>query len=161
MTYTAKTAQEFRNEKGTLSEKICSEFGLISSGANITVASGDLASGLADAYAFTWQNPETVEILIYSVTVDITTAGGTGSSVLNVDVVANATSTGDTILDGVDLNSTGISVSTNVSDSGTSGDEKVHKADENGGTNDYVTGKILVANASALVGKYYIQYTTV
>lgn len=161
MTYTAKTAQEFRNEKGTLSEKICSEFGLISSGANITVASGDLVSGLANAYAFTWQNPETVEILIYSVTVDITTAGGTGSSVLDVDVVANATSTGDTILDGVDLNATGISVSTNVSDSGTSGDEKVHKADENGGTNDYVTGKILVANASALVGKYYIQYTTV
>ena len=45
--------------------------------------------------------------------------------------------------------------------SGTNADENVHKTDENGGTNDYVTGKILVANAASLVGKYYIYYTTV
>ena len=163
MTYTAKTVKEFRTEKGSLANKITTELGLIDTeiNANVKVAKGSLTADVSGNMAFTWQNPESVEILIHTVIIDVTTAGGTGSSVLDVDVVANATSTADTILDGVDLNSAAVSISNNVSDSGTSGDEKVHKADENGGTNDYVTGKILVADASALVGKYYIHYTTV
>jgi len=33
--------------------------------------------------------------------------------------------------------------------------------DENGGTNDYITGKILVQGAAALTGKYYILYTVI
>ena len=128
---------------------------------HMKVLTGSLASGNANAFAFAVQNPEDAKVLIHKVIIDITTAGGTGSSVLNVGIATSATGTGDTIFDGVDLNSAAISVSTNVSDTGTNGNEKVHKMDENAGTNDYITGKILVANAASLVGNYYIFYTEV
>ncbi len=69
----------------------------------------ELASGNANAFAFAVQNPEGVDCLVTNVIVDITTAGGTASSVLDVDVVDGATDTGDDIIDGLDLNATGTS----------------------------------------------------
>jgi len=129
--------------------------------AGVKVVKSSLASGDADDYAFTWQNPESSEILVRQVIIDVVTAGGTANSVLDVDVVADATSTADTIFDGINLNAVGISSSTNVADTGTNGDEEVKKVDANGGTNDWITGKILVANAASLVGKYYIEYIVV
>jgi|GEM_PF-3104290 len=127
----------------------------------VKVAKGDITGGAANAFAFAWNNPESTAILVQKVIIDITTAGGTATSVMDVGVAASATGTDDTIFDGIDLNSTGISVNTNVSDTGTNGDEKVHKVDENGGTNDWITGKILVEKCDNLVGKYYIEYVTV
>ena len=117
----------------------------------------DLASGNANAFAFAVQNPEGVDCVVTNVIVDITTAGGTASSVLNVDVVADATSTGDDILDAVDLNATGASDRGAGSAGGTNGDQPV-KWDKRGGANDYVTGKILVQNAVSLKGKVIIEY---
>ena len=114
-----------------------------------------LAPGNSNAFAFAVQNPEAVDCIITNVIVDITTAGGTASSVLNVDVVADATSTGDKIIDGLDLNATG--VADRQDDAGTNGGEP-KKWDKNGGTNDYVTGKILVQNAASLVGTVIIEY---
>ncbi len=55
----------------------------------------DLAAGLANAFAFAIQNPENVDCIITNVVVDITTTGGTATSVLDVDVEASATGTGD------------------------------------------------------------------
>ena len=75
-----------------------------------------------------------------------------------VGVVADATSTADTLIDGLDLNTTGLF--DNIVDKGTNGKAR-QIVDENGGTNDYVTGKILVANAAAVVGDVYIVYFTV
>ena len=115
----------------------------------------DLASGNANAFAFAVQNPEGVDCVVTNVIVDITTAGGTASSVLDVDVVADATSTGDSIIDGLDLNATG--VADRHDDAGTNGGAPV-KWDKNGGTNDYVTGKILAQNAANLVGAVIIEY---
>ncbi|MDA1128116.1 MAG: hypothetical protein O2913_05380 [Chloroflexi bacterium] len=66
-----------------------------------------LTAGSANAFAFAVQNPEGVDCVVTNVVVDITTAGGTASSVLDVDVAANATSTGDDIIDGLNLNQTG------------------------------------------------------
>ena len=43
----------------------------------------DLASGNANAFAFAVQNPEGVDCIVTNVIVDITTAGGTASSVLD------------------------------------------------------------------------------
>lgn len=126
---------------------------------DISVASGALTAGLANAFAFAWQNPHNYAIMAREVVIDRTTAGGTATSVLDVAVVADATSTGDTIIDGLDLNATG--VANNIINFGTNGTKLPHKVDANGGTNDFITGKILVANASALVGKYYIFYTKV
>lgn len=114
-----------------------------------------LASGNANAFAFAVQNPEGVDCVVTNLIVDITTAGGTATSVLDVDVVADATSTGDKIIDGLDLNATG--TSDRVKNPGTNGGKPV-KWDKKGGTNDFVTGKILVANAASLAGKVIIEY---
>ena len=115
----------------------------------------DLASGNANAFAFAVQNPEGVDCVVTNVIVDITTAGGTASSVLDIDVVADATSTGDTIIDGLDLNATG--VADRHDNAGSNGGEP-KKWDKNGGSNDYVTGKILAQNAANLAGKVIIEY---
>ena len=115
-----------------------------------------LSSGNAYAYAAAQQNPEAVDVV--RCILDITTAGGTATAVLDVDVVADATSTGDDIFDGVDANAVGISDSLNSTDNGTNGEGKSWKWDKKGGTNDYVTAKILVANAASLAGNLYIQY---
>ena len=115
----------------------------------------DLASGNANAFAFAVQNPEGVDCLVTNVIVDITIAGGTASSVLDVDVADAATDTGDDIIDGLDLNATG--TSDRHKNAGTNGGAPV-KWDKNGGTNDHVTGKILAQNAASLVGKVIIEY---
>ena len=115
----------------------------------------DLASGNSDAFAFAVQNPESVKCIITNVVVNVTTAGGTGSSVLDVDVGTSATATGDDIIDGLDLNTA--TAYDKHSAAGSNGGQPV-VWDENGGTNDYVTGKILTQNAASLVGKVIISY---
>ena len=115
----------------------------------------DLASGNTNAFAFAVQNPEGVDCVVTNVIVDITTAGGTANSVLDVDVVNAATDTGDDIIDGLDLNATG--TFDRHANAGTNGG-KVVKWDKKGGTNDHVTGKILVANSASLAGKVIIEY---
>jgi len=66
-----------------------------------------LTAGNANAFAFAVQNPEGVDCVVTNVVVDLTTAGGTASSVLDVDVATDAISTGDSIIDGLDINQTG------------------------------------------------------
>lgn len=161
--YTPTSVKDFRQKKGSLAEKITNEFTSVQTAMNsvVKVVKGDLTAGAANAFAFAWQNPEESKILVQQVIVDVTTAGGTASSVLDVGVASGATGTADTILDGIDLNSASVYSSLSATVSGTNATENVHKVDENGGTNDYITGKILVEAASSLVGKYYIFYVTV
>ena len=116
----------------------------------------DLASGNSGAFAFAIQNPEDVDCLIIRVVIDITTAGGTASSTLDVDTVDGATATGVDIIEGLDLNATGIS--DNITNGGTGGDKKPVKWDKKGGTNDDLTGKILDQNAASLAGKVIVCY---
>lgn len=118
---------------------------------------GNLTAGIANAFAFAVQNPESVDCMITRVIVNVVTAGGTANAVLDVDVVASATDTGDDIIDGALLNVTS-TIYDSIIDKGTNGDIKAIRWDAKGGTNDYITGKILVANAASLVGKYYIEY---
>lgn len=115
-----------------------------------------LASGDADDYAFAWQNPETSKIGVTRIIVDVTTAGGTANSVLDVGTAADGTTTSDNLIDGLDINSTG--VSDNHESGGTNG-KTFQDLDENGGTTDYITGQILTANAGDLEGNVYITYT--
>ena len=122
-----------------------------------------LTAGIQDVIALAWQNPNNYEIIVDRVIVDITTGGGTASATLDIDVVGDATSTGDDIFDGIDISSstTGIYDSLNATDHGAQGEGKVWKMDEKDGTNDYITAKILDANASDLVGNVYIHYIKV
>jgi len=114
-----------------------------------------LTAGAASAFAFAWQNPEDKKIIVTRVVVDRTTAGGTATAVLDVGPAANATTHADTLIDGLDLNATG--VADNVSDGGTNGKARC-KVDEKDGTTDYITGQILTEKADNLVGYAYIEY---
>lgn len=127
-------------------------------GGDLKMAKVALASGNANAFAFAWQNPENTKILIHRVMVNRTAAGGTAGGLLDVGIVANATSTADTLIDGLDLNATGLA--DNISDVGTNGKSR-GIVDENGGTNDYITGKILAQNAASLAGYVYIYYSKI
>jgi hypothetical protein len=117
----------------------------------------DLSAGAANAFALSVQNPYTKDLIIDRAIVRLTTAGGTGSSVGDLDVVASATDTGDDILDGIDLNSTSIFDSLNDTDNGSNGEGKVWVWDAAGGTNDYLTLKILAQDSLTLVGKIYVH----
>ena len=160
MTYTSPSPTFLKTKTGTDSSIIAGELAKIaaSDAAGLKVAKGTLKAGNADTFAFAWENPEASKIIVTRVLINITTAGGTVSSVLDVGVVANATSTADTLIDGLDLNATGIF--DNITDKGGNG-KSYQVVDENGGANDYITGKILAQKADALVGKYYIFYTVI
>lgn len=120
-----------------------------------------LTAGVADAIAFAWQNPHNYEIFVDRVILDITTAGGSATAVMDIDVVDAATDTGDDIIDGADINAAAYYDSLNSTDNGTNGDGKVLKMSAKAGSTDYVTGKILVADAASLVGNVYIHYIKV
>lgn len=167
MTYTQTSLATLRSKAGSLLQKIYTEFGLVKTeldalaaadAAGLKIAKGSLTPGDAGDFAFTWQNPEASKIIVTRVLINITTAGGTDSSVLDVGVVENATSTANNLIDGLNLNATGIF--DNITDKGENG-KSLQVVDENGGTNDYITGKILVQDAAALAGKYYILYTVI
>jgi hypothetical protein len=116
-------------------------------------AAGNLASGNADAFSFAWKNPESVPIIVTRVVVNVTKAGGTAGSVIDVGSAADATTTSDNLIDGADLNA--VAVYDNIDDQGADGESKqIIDVDE------YVTGQILTENAAALEGTFTIYYTT-
>ena len=112
----------------------------------LRVHTGALAKGNADVFAFAWQNPHADKIWIVQFATNITTAGGTGSSVLYVGPGATATTEATGITNDIDLNATGYT----------------HRGgaimDKKGGTLDFLTGRIKTANAAALEGSYYLYY---
>lgn len=118
-----------------------------------------LTPGNANAFAFAWQNPESTKIIVHKVVIYRTAAGGTGSSVLDVGPADAATGTADTIIDGLDLNATGLADS--IADGGTNGLERSVLLTENGGNLDHITGKILAQNAASLAGYVYIYYNKI
>lgn len=107
----------------------------------------DLAGGAANAFAFAWQNPESVPIYVEKVILDITVAGGTATSVIDVGAVNAATDTASNILNDVDANAVGVSVY--------SGGLKMTAKN---GALDHITGKILTEAATALEGTVIIRY---
>lgn len=157
MTFTAKTANGWRAKSGPHSNQLADEFKKVETEfqANIKVAKGVLSPGSANAFAFAWQNPESSKILITKFVANKSAAGGTATSVLDVGSGATATTHNDNLIDGADLNSTGIL--DNITNKGTDGLPQII-LDEKGGTTSFITGQILTAAAASLAGKYYIFY---
>ena len=116
------------------------------------------ANTAANDILLAWQNPHKTSVILTKVLIDITTAGGTATAVGDLDVVANAAATGDTVFDGVDLNAAAVSDSRILATTGTNGNELPHIVDANGGTNDFVTLKALVEKCDDLVGTVYLFY---
>jgi hypothetical protein len=114
------------------------------------IQSGVLTAGSANAFAFTWQNPHPWDVIVYEVLVEITTAGGTAGSQLDVGSAASATTSSNNMINDGDLNTVAFLRSS-----------AVVRLDEANGTTDWITGQILVQNASSLVGKFYIRYMEV
>lgn len=108
----------------------------------------DLAGGLVNTMAFTWQNPEAVPIYVEKVILDITVAGGTAGAVIDVGAVNAATDTANTILNDVDANAAAVSCYTGAL-----------KMTAKNGSLDYITGKILTDAAADLAGTVTIRYT--
>jgi hypothetical protein len=124
----------------------------------IKVAKIAVAGGIQNAISFAWQNPETTDILITKAVLSVTTEGATGGATLDIGAVADATSTADTIMDGVAVTAKGLF--DNVTNKGTNGLPQI-VVNASGGTASYITGKIIGAAAAALVGKLYVFYTKV
>ena len=125
----------------------------------LKVAVVALTGGLENAFAFAWQNPESVAVLVHRVLVDVTHIAGTAGALLDIGTAANATTHSDNLIDGLDIQAaTGLF--DNITDKGSSGKTR-QRMDEKNGSTDYITGQILVANASALTGNVYIYYTAV
>ena len=115
----------------------------------------ELEGGSANSPAFAVRNPEGVDCIITNVIVHITSAGGRAGSVMDVDAVASYSGNGDSIIDGLDLNSVG--TSDRHKNGGTNGGAPV-KWDKRGGANDFVTGRIRSQGADNLSGKVIIEY---
>lgn len=128
-------------------------------GNDMKMAKVALTAGNANAFAFAWQNPESTQIIVHKVIINRTAAGGTGSSVLDVGPADAANGTADTIIDGLDLNATGLA--DNIADKGTNGTTRPVLLTANGGNLDHITGKILAQNAASLAGYVYIYYSKI
>jgi hypothetical protein len=167
MAYAGITAVSFRDKTGSLSEKLATQFAAIKAetdAVDTTLAAGlkvvkvVVTGGLQNIISFAWQNPESTKILVTKAVLRLTAGGGTAGATMDIGPCASATDTSDTLLDGVDITAAGLF--DNVGSKGNNGLPQV-VLDENGGTNDWITGKILGANAASLDGKVYILYTKV
>ena len=123
----------------------------------VKIALDDLAAANDIVYL---QNPFGVDVLITNAYIRVTTAGGTATAVIDVDVVDAATDTGDDIFDGIDANATGLQ-GMYAAGAGTNAEHNVQLWEKAGGTNDHVTAKLLVAAAAALVGDLFLEVAPV
>lgn len=100
-----------------------------------------------------WTNPESTAILILRAILDITTVAG-GASTLDVGVTeTSATTTSDTLLDGIDAAALGVSDSMNAAlDAGANAKAQKLAAAK------WVTVDEKTGDVTGLVGKLYIQY---
>jgi hypothetical protein len=138
--------------------KLKNNTGYITAG-EVRTASGVLTAGDANAIAFAWHNPEGQDIHIRKVVVQITTGSVTANSVIDVGIADDAAGTnrGVEFFDDLDANDVDINDSWVAGDGGTQ-TKWVTCQDSASATDGWVVGQILVANAAALVGSYYIEY---
>ncbi len=120
----------------------------------LKMASGTLTAGVTSAYAFAWQNPESVQIVVLKVIVKITGAGGAAGT-LDIGTAATATTNSENLLDSISHNATVIY--TNDVNGGAAG-KGAQLMDASGGATSWITAQIMVADASSLVGTWYILY---
>ncbi len=133
--------------------------GYISQG-EIKTASGSLAAGVANAISFAWHNPELKDIFIKKVVVEITTGSVTAGSEIDVGIADDAAGTnrGTEFFNNLDANDVDINDSWVAGDGGTQ-TKWVFCQDSASATDGWVVGQILTADAAALVGKFYVEYT--
>jgi hypothetical protein len=182
MTYTAPNQFFLKNKTGTDSKVISDQLALIDAELDaLTTTTGTLttttgthttalaagpkvvkvrATGAAqNAQSFAWQNPETTKIIVSRVILHVFDNETVGvGTLMDIGVAANGTTSSDTLIDGVAL--TAVDIFDNITDKGTHG-KTVAVVDENGGTNDFITGTVNTATGASFTGCVYIYYTKV
>ena len=121
--------------------------------AKVALGSSDSAGGI-----LAWQNPEASAILVVRVVIDRTTKS-TGACTADFGSAANATTSANNLLDGVDVGAAA-AIEDNIDDQGTSGKAR-QRLDAKGGSTDYLTGSKASGAAAGLVGNAYIFYVEV
>jgi|GEM_PF-2320876 len=111
-----------------------------------------LTPGVADEWAFSFQNPEATKIIVFKGMIRITAGGGTPLAVMNVGTGDEATSANNNLWNELDITTPGIFQTTC---------DKVFVLDEKGGTTDFINGQIKTQNAEALAGDAYFWYTAI
>ena len=114
-----------------------------------------LATGTGAGGVFGWQNPESAAIVVTRVIVDLTTKA-TAAATVDIGTAANATTSADNLLDGLDVNAA-TGVFDNIADKGTNGKEK-QRLDAKGGSTDHVTASQATGAVAGLAGNAYIFY---
>lgn len=109
--------------------------------------------------SFAWQNPNTYDIIVVRVLVEIRTAAGAAAT-LDVGRATDSSGTGlqNFFLDGADISITGTLNSMSEIQNGTAAVGLCPSVNAKGGTSDYVVGKVMDANATSLSGYAYITY---
>ncbi len=101
------------------------------------------------------ENPFGVVTAIIEAWIHTKVIGSDANAVVDVDITTSNSGTGDDIFDGID-----ITALTNVSmveaGAGSNAEHTGQIWDEPGGTNDFVTAKLLVANGTAYEGDLYL-----
>ena len=110
----------------------------------LTAVTGTTAGGI-----LAWANPEGASIIVDRFMIDITT-GSTGAATGDFGVAANGTTSNDTLLDGVNMQTTGIQ--DNIENQGTNG-----VAAKKMTSSQYITGTAS-ATLAGMVGNAYISY---
>ena len=114
------------------------------------VKQGDLAAAAGNGGFLSVANPEGRDIVIHALIIRLTTANG-GALTVDCGTAANGTTSSDNLLDGLNVNQTGIF--TNVSDPGTNGE-----AGQVLTSTQYVTGTTSGA-VTSVAGTYELHYT--
>jgi hypothetical protein len=109
--------------------------------------------------AFAWHNPTINDIFITKVVINITTTGGTATSVIDCGIADNAMglNRGMEFFDDLDANAADMNDSLVAGDAGTQ-TKWVLCQDSVSATDGWVVANILVEKANNLVGSYYIEY---
>jgi len=98
-----------------------------------------------------WANPTGGSIIVTRVVFDVTTAS-TGACTVDVGVAANATTSNDTIMDGLDVN-TAAGTFDNIENQGTNGKSAVKVT-----SSQYVTASRASGAVAGMVGFAYITF---
>lgn len=113
--------------------------------AKVALTASDVAGGL-----LSWVNPESAHINILRIQIRLDTATS-GACTADYGVVAGASTSGDNLIDGLDMNQTGLF--DNIDDQGTNGSSSRPM-----GPSAYITGSVASGASAGLSGAAYIYY---
>ena len=113
------------------------------------IAKVGVVGGAENAFAFSWQNPHAVPIIVYKTLFKPINVGLTENATMDVGAAPDATTSADNMMSNISLTTPDLKTSTC---------DKAVVVSENGGALAFINGQIQTANAAELTGWMYIFY---